>query len=523
VIRRLRLNPKLAAAALLGFASALPFVFLTGTLSAWFSELGISMTMIGLLSSITLAYGFKLLWAPLVRRDLHRWMALSQIGLAAAFAGLAQTDPLSALSQFALIGFCAAILAATYDTAFEAWRIRVADAAAPVELIMTASQIGARAGVLVAGAAALWFSALVGWAPVAWGLAAIFALFGVVMLGWPVICIADDSSTQEAATFPQNTMQQLVAVVCSMAGLAIAMWQVASFIARISVASGDQQRQIESFTQVSGPLIIAMVVIVPILAGRLGLFAAERLPPWSPPPDMAERIGAIHEAVVAPFAELSHRFGVRLLLLLAFVALYTLPWFSWAGFTLPLYLRELGFAKPEVAMAARLYGSVPTAIGILLGGLALVRLPRRDALLIGALLPLLANLAYIDLAQGSDGLRAIVDTAARHLPPSARANIEYLGPLYLAITVKNLCAGIASAIFVGFLASLVAPRHATAQCAIFASLSFVTGAIASALTGQMIDEHGFAGMLRYASALAPVAAMLALWISRAPEPASSVN
>ena len=85
-----RPNAKMAAAGTLGFASAVPFVFLTGTLAVWFSELGISMTMIGLLSSITLAYAFKLLQAPLVQRGLHCWMALRQFYLAAAFAGLAQ-------------------------------------------------------------------------------------------------------------------------------------------------------------------------------------------------------------------------------------------------------------------------------------------------------------------------------------------------------------------------------------------------------------------------------------------------
>ncbi len=85
-----RPNAKIAAAGTLGFASALPFVFLTGTLAGWFSELGISMTMIGLLSSITLAYAFKLLQAPLVRRGLHCWMALRQFCLVAPFAGLAQ-------------------------------------------------------------------------------------------------------------------------------------------------------------------------------------------------------------------------------------------------------------------------------------------------------------------------------------------------------------------------------------------------------------------------------------------------
>jgi len=66
-----RPTAKIAAAGTLGFASALPFVFLTGTLAGWSFELGISMTMVGLMSSITFAYAFKLLQAPLFRCGLH--------------------------------------------------------------------------------------------------------------------------------------------------------------------------------------------------------------------------------------------------------------------------------------------------------------------------------------------------------------------------------------------------------------------------------------------------------------------
>jgi hypothetical protein len=87
-----RPNAKIAAAGTLGFASALLFVFLTGTLAGWFSELGISMTMIGLLSSITLAYAFKLLQAPLVQRRLHCWIVLSCSGLCGSGAEAELSD-----------------------------------------------------------------------------------------------------------------------------------------------------------------------------------------------------------------------------------------------------------------------------------------------------------------------------------------------------------------------------------------------------------------------------------------------
>lgn len=511
---RRRLDARTVAAGMLGFASALPFVFLTGTLAAWFSELGISMTTIGLLSSITLAYGFKLLWAPLVKRALHRWMAVCQLGLAIGFAALASLDPQNDLNRFALTGFAAALLSATFDTAFEAWRIRVADEETPVEVIMTASQIGARVAVLLAGAGALWLSALVGWNLAALVLACLFALLAAVILIWPAMRAGTDADEPAPVDAGSAAGQQLVAVACAVAGLGIALWQVVGFIARISSVPGDQQAQVEAFVTLHGPLILAMITVVPILASRMGKRFEGRLSHWSPDTGTARRLREAYDAVVAPFEELAERFGLRLVLVFVFVAIYTLSWFSWAGFTLPLYLRELGFTMEEVA-AARLYGSLPTAIGILVGGFALLKLPRRQALLVGALLPLVANATYIDLALGGTALRGVVDLFAAALQSETSDDVEHWAPLYLSITLKNLTSGIASAIFVGFLASLVNPRFASVQCAIFSSLSFVTGTIVSAAAGSLIDAVGFARMLEYASLFALVAAISSLSLSGA--------
>ena len=53
---------------MLGFASGLPNVLVNDTLSAWLSDLGFKPSDIGLISIITVPYGLKLLWAPLLDR-----------------------------------------------------------------------------------------------------------------------------------------------------------------------------------------------------------------------------------------------------------------------------------------------------------------------------------------------------------------------------------------------------------------------------------------------------------------------
>ena len=52
----------------LGFSSGLPFLLVFSTLSTWLREAGISLTIIGLMSWVGLAYSLKFLWAPIVDR-----------------------------------------------------------------------------------------------------------------------------------------------------------------------------------------------------------------------------------------------------------------------------------------------------------------------------------------------------------------------------------------------------------------------------------------------------------------------
>jgi len=119
----------------LGFASGLPNVLITDTLSAWLSDLGFKPADIGLLSVLTLPYGLKLLWAPLLDRfpapgfawlGLRRsWIALFCAMLAVAFGVLAWVGPESAQSSVipaAIAGLAIAAISASLDAAVDAHR-----------------------------------------------------------------------------------------------------------------------------------------------------------------------------------------------------------------------------------------------------------------------------------------------------------------------------------------------------------------------------------------------------------------
>src|ERR1700682_2838310 len=65
---RLYFRPRVATMLLLGFSSGLPFLLTGNTLSYWLRDSGTSLTAIGFLSWVGLAYSLKPLWAPLIDR-----------------------------------------------------------------------------------------------------------------------------------------------------------------------------------------------------------------------------------------------------------------------------------------------------------------------------------------------------------------------------------------------------------------------------------------------------------------------
>src|SRR3984957_9691006 len=97
------LRPKTLAMLLLGFSSGLPFLLVGNTFGYWLRDEHTSLTSIGFLSWVGIAYSLKVLWAPLMdrlhlplfKRLGHRrgWMMFVQIvaGLGLSAMGRAGT------------------------------------------------------------------------------------------------------------------------------------------------------------------------------------------------------------------------------------------------------------------------------------------------------------------------------------------------------------------------------------------------------------------------------------------------
>lgn len=197
------LDRRLLAILAMGFASGLPLLLTTSTLSYWLARRGVDKTTIGLFALVGLPYSLKFLWAPLLdyarvplldaRLGRRRaWALVAQIGLVVAILALAATDPATTPYATALAAFAIAFCSATQDVAIDAYRIEVLRE--PEQGAGAgATQSGYRVALLVAGAGAI---ALADW--VAWPVV-FTALAGLVGVGMVAVLLAPEPPAPEAA------------------------------------------------------------------------------------------------------------------------------------------------------------------------------------------------------------------------------------------------------------------------------------------------------------------------------------
>jgi PAT family beta-lactamase induction signal transducer AmpG len=203
----------------MGFASGLPLLLTTSTLSYWLSRRGIDKTAIGLFALTGLPYTLKFLWAPaldfvrvpLLSARLGRrraWTLVSQAALVVAILGLGSTDPAAAPWTTAALAFAVALCSATQDVAVDAYRIEVlreAEQGAGA----AATQAGYRLGLLVAGAGAIAASDFVAWPLVFTGLAALVGVGTIATLLAPEPPAAPDAASIAPTRFAQAFLEPL--------------------------------------------------------------------------------------------------------------------------------------------------------------------------------------------------------------------------------------------------------------------------------------------------------------------------
>ena len=167
------LRPKTVAMLLLGFSSGLPFYLVGNTFGYWLRDEHTSLTAIGFLSWVGIAYSLKFLWAPLMDRvDLplfkrlgHRrgWMMFSQIVVGLALCAMGATGTKVGLGRLGACALIVAFASSTQDIVVDAWRIESADDGDEQGLLASAYQFSYRLALLTTDSLILIVAAAVGW------------------------------------------------------------------------------------------------------------------------------------------------------------------------------------------------------------------------------------------------------------------------------------------------------------------------------------------------------------------------
>ena len=507
----------------LGFSSGLPYALLLGTLNAWLGDVHVAMATIGVLAWIGLAYSFKFLWSPVVDRSslpligaLGRrkgWILGCQAVLVVALAGLALTDPGAALGRFALIALIAAVASATQDVAIDAWRIDVADDVITIELLSSLYQFGYRLAALVGGAFALFLAARMPWPMVYGVMAGLLALIALITLGAPDTPrpIVDDTAAMVDQPAPLLRAGGLVVVAL---GWGWAIGSIGLFMVAMlgPVMPGVARPSVGDFTRGHAPLIVLATVGLPLLVAAL----TNRARSGEGVPGKVPAVDHLWLALVAPLAELSARLGWRVLITIGVILTYTLCYNMWSSsFAYPFYLEYLHYTKDEVAFASKIFGIFMTMAGITLGGVLFARLGRMPTILIGAVLPMLGNFVYADLAEGAVHIDAVARISGLSALGALCGIDARMLRLLVSISAENISTGIAAAAFVAYLSGKVSRSYTAVQYALLSSMTFLIGSLGKGIAGDAIDHLGYATMFRWTTVagLVAVGFVLLEWVT----------
>ena len=475
------LHPRVIGMLFLGFSAGLPFLLLFSTLSLWLREVGTSLSTIGLISWVGITFSIKVFWAPVVDRlavppfttllgKRRGWMLLAQIGIAAGLLGIANTDPASNLEIIVYLALLVAFASATQDIAIDAYRIEAVDKSLQGAMAGT-YQVGYRFGLIAAGAGALNIAAFVSW-PAAYTVMA--ALVGVGMV--TVLIIREPEVVRDQATLLREA-------------------EVANIIQGRSTGHNPYEKTVKRALRI----LLGVVVFGVAGAWLAGLNVIYALVPLGV---IAVVVAAIRlsgsggkfalwfaGAVISPLVDFFARNGTFALVILAFVGLFRLSDITLGVMANPFY-SDLGFSVDVIGNVTKLYGSIATLVGALLGGVLVVRIGMLKTLLLGAVMVAATNLVFVLLAlAGPD-----------------------IAMLAAAITADNVSAGLAGSAFIAYLSSLTNTAYTATQYALFSSLFTLPGKIVAGGSGFVIESFGYVNFFFYASALGIPAILLVLYL-----------
>jgi PAT family beta-lactamase induction signal transducer AmpG len=417
----------------LGFSAGLPFLLVFSTLSAWLTQAGIKRATIGMLAWVGTIYTVKWLWSPIVDRLalplLDRWL-----GRRRSWMLVAQVGIVLALLNLASSRPAESVLHVALGALFLAFCAATQDIALDAWRIESAPPDlqGAMAAAYQYGYRIAMMVASAGalWIAADFGWAAAYtAMAGIAFVGIATTLLVHEP----ARSIPRDSYQR-------------------------------EQRVVDW---------------------------VERRRHW---PAALRHAGAwFVGAVVMPLVDFFARYGLPLgLLIFAFICSYRLTDFTMGVMANNFYL-SVGFTLKQVAVIVKGYGLVMSLLGVLVGGIAVARLGRVRALVLGSVLVICSNLAYATFAS---------------------LGTPSVGGLSLIISLDNLALGLHGTALIAFMSSLTSASYTATQYAVLSSLYALPGKLLEGTSGFAVDALGYPSFFVYTASLSVPGLLLLYWLVR---------
>ena len=521
---------RLAAVALLGFASGLPLALTGQAMQAWLTLDGIDLATIGFLSLVGLPYTFKFLWAPLMDRfelpaaiarrwgRRRGWLVATQLLLALALWALAATSPSEGIRAFALLAVAVAFLSASQDVVVDAYRT---DLLAPAERGMGASLgvMGYRlAMILSGGIAMIWTDPAQAASGQGWSWPEVYRFMALLMAGAAVVSALLLPSLPPLPPSPADAARPSAAR--DLRGFAAVLLAVAAGWWLTDRFGTDLARALVGPLLEGGGLPAALQQRwVNLVALLLGIGFTLPLAAWA-----ARRAG--FTTLLSGLESYFSQKGAAAFLL--FIVLYKLG-DAFAGSLMTAFLlKAMTYTSAEVGVVNKVLGLWMTIGGALVGGALMLKLGLWRSLMLFGVLQLLSNLGFWWLAVSGKGVLPGLTLPAFDWGFVALATPTPVdGGLLLVVAFENISGGMGTAAFVAFLMSLCNQRFTATQFALLSAFASVGRVWVGPLAGVLAESIGWPTFFLLSTVLAAPALLMLQWLRRevdaldAPAPAAA--
>jgi PAT family beta-lactamase induction signal transducer AmpG len=191
------------------------------------------------------------------------------------------------------------------------------------------------------------------------------------------------------------------------------------------------------------------------------------------------------EAVIDPFVEYFRRSGA--IWMLVFILLYKLGDNVAAAIATPFYL-DIGFTKTQIGTIVKLFGFWAISAGGLIGGLIILKLGINRSLWIFGVLQAVSTAGFAVLAQMG----------------------SYLPALAGVIAFENFSAGMGTAAFMAFMASITHQKFTATQYALLTSLMRVPDVVVASSSGILAKSMGWTNFFIFCAVIAIPGMMMLL-------------